>query len=119
MKAPYGSQPMNRAIPTNQLQLIIEEVTDPAEIARSRARHEQFQRNVNWVQAHGADLLPQALGKFLVVAGQEAFLADTPEEAIAWAKRARPEDEAPFFQYVRPERGPRIYGNRWPMGPLS
>ncbi|HEV3256359.1 MAG TPA: hypothetical protein VG013_05710 [Gemmataceae bacterium] len=103
----------------NEPRFIIEEVTDPVEIARSRAQHEQFQRNIDWVQAHWADLLPQALGKFLAVAGQEAFLADTPEEVIAWAKSVHPEDEAPFFQYVRPERGPRFYGNRWPMGLLS
>jgi hypothetical protein len=93
-------------------QFVIEEVTDPAEIARFRAQHQRFQRNCDWLQAHWADLLPQALGKFLAVAGQEAFLADTPEEAWALAEAAHPEDDGVFCHYVRPERGPRIYANR-------
>jgi hypothetical protein len=46
------------------------------------------------------------------VAGQEAFIADTPEEAWAWARTNHPEDNGAFVQYVIPEKGPRIYANR-------
>ena len=60
---------------------VIEEVTDPVEIARHRAQHERTRRNSDWLQSHWADLLPQARGKFVAVAGQEAFIADTAEEA--------------------------------------
>jgi hypothetical protein len=90
----------------------IEEVTDPAEVARFRAQGEQAQRNSDWLQAHWPDLLPQALGRFVAVAGQEAFLADTPTAARALAVAAHPEDRGVLVQYVRPEKGPRIYGNR-------
>ena len=99
----------------NEPKLIIEEVTDPVAIARGRAVHEQFGRNARWLAAHWPDLLPQAYGKFLAVAGQEAFIADTIEEAHARARAAHPEDQGLLSQYVFPPGGPRIYGNRWGM----
>jgi hypothetical protein len=89
----------------------IEEVQDEQEIARFRAQEEQARRNSEWLQAHWQDLLPQALGKFLAVAGQQAFLADTSEQAWQLAQEAHPEDRGILVQYVRPERGPRIYAN--------
>ena len=88
---------------------LVEEVDDPAEVARSRAQHERFQRNSQWLQAHWGDLLPRACGKFLAVAGQEGFVTDTPEEAWAWVDRAHPGDDGAFVQYVRPTEGPQIY----------
>src|SRR5438270_9999702 len=91
--------------------LTLEEVTDPTEIARFRAQQEQFRRNSEWLQSHWPDLLPQALGKFLAVAGQEAFLADTPEEAWARARAAHPDDDGAISQYVFPEGGLRIYAH--------
>lgn len=90
-------------------QFIIEEVTDSVEIARFKAQMEQFHRNQDWLQARWAELLPQARGKFLAVAGQEAFISDTPEAAWALAKTAHPDDEGAFDQYVFPGQGPRIY----------
>ena len=90
----------------------IEEVSDPDEIARSRAQDERHRRNNEWLQAHWADVLPQARGKFLAVAGQEAFIADTPEEAWAWADATHPEDDGATVRYIRTEKGPRIYDNR-------
>ncbi len=94
-------------------QFIIEEVTDPAEIARSKQQFDRHKRNTDWLQAHWGDLLPQARGKFLAVANQQAFLADTPEEAWAWTEHMHPEDDGAFVQYVRIDKGPRIYANRW------
>jgi hypothetical protein len=91
---------------------IIEEVTDPEEIARHRDVAERAKRNSDWLQAHWPDLLPHALGRHLVVAGQEAFIADTPEEAWALAMEAHPDDTGAIMQYVSPERGPRIYAYR-------
>ena len=93
----------------NEAKFIIEEVTDPAEIARSRAQHERHQRNDDWLEAHWADVLPQARGKFLAVANQEAFIANTPAEAWAWVDATHPEDDGATVRYVRPEKGPRIY----------
>jgi hypothetical protein len=103
----------------NEPQFIIEEITDPAEVARAKAQHERYKRNSDWLQAHWADLLPQARGKFLVVAGQEAFLADTPDQAWAWAERVHPEDHGALVQYVRTYQGPRIYANRLAHWPAS
>lgn len=93
-------------------QFTIEEVNDPVESARFRGAHDQGIRNSRWLECHGAELLPRALGKFIAVAGQEAFVADTPEEAWAWARQKHPEDRGAFVEYVRPEKGPRMYGNR-------
>jgi hypothetical protein len=103
---------MIRFPPMDPPQFIIEEVTDPAEIARHRAQAEQAKRNSDWLQAHWADVLPQARGKFLAVAGQEAFIADTPGQAWSWAEQQHPEDRGALVQYVIPQGGPRIYANR-------
>lgn len=102
----------------DQPQFIIEEVTDPVEIARHRAQDEQAKRNSDWLQAHWASVLPQARGKFLAVAGQEVFIADTPAEAWGWAEQKHPEDRGALVQYVFPEGGPRIYAYRGEMAVL-
>ena len=93
-------------------ELSIEEVTDPDEIARFRAQDERHRRNSEWLQTHWADVLPQAHGKFLAIVGQEPFIADTAKEAWAWVDATHPEDDGAIVQYVRPERGPRIYAHR-------
>jgi hypothetical protein len=87
----------------------IEEVSDPQDLARARAQDEHHRRNSDWLQAHWAEVLPQARGKFLAVAGQESFIADTPEAAWAWVATTHPEDDGAIVQYIRPETGPRIY----------
>lgn len=92
--------------------LILEEITDPAEVARCRAQHERGRRNIEWLESHWGDVLPQALGKYLAVAGQEAFVTAVPEEAWAWVRANHPEDNGAFVQYVIPEKGPRIYAHR-------
>jgi hypothetical protein len=95
-----------------QPQFVIEEVTDPVEVERFRAFMAKARRNSDWLQGHWPDLLPQALGRFVAVAGQEAFIADTAEEAEARATAAHPEDEGVVVQYVLPHKGPRIYAHR-------
>jgi hypothetical protein len=92
--------------------IVIGEITDPAECAKIRAQIEAGERNVAWLSEHWADLLPQARGKFVAVAAQEGHIAETGEEAWAWAKAMHPEDEGAIVQYVRLGTGPRIYGNR-------
>ena len=86
--------------------------TDPDRLAQSQAQAKQFKRNSDWLEAHWPDLLPQARGKYLVVAGQEAFLADAPEDAWAAARAAHPEDDGALSQYVTTKLGPRIYAHR-------
>lgn len=93
-------------------QITIEEVNDPAEIARHRQVRERADRNWDWLKAHQHELLPQAFGKFLAVAGQEAFLADTLDDALDWVRTAHPEDTGHLVEYVWPPKGPRIYSGR-------
>jgi hypothetical protein len=101
--------PPEHVMSLNEPLATLEIGTDPEEIALSRAQHERLKRNSDWLQSHWPELLPQALGKHLVVAGQEAFVADTSEEAWAMAEAAHPDDDGSFGQYVLPHRGPRIY----------
>lgn len=90
---------------------VIEEVSDPDEIRRSRAQDKRHRRNSTWLQAHWGDVLPQARGRFVAVAGQEAFIAETPVEAWAWVEATHPEDNGAIVRYVRTQRGPRLYAD--------
>jgi hypothetical protein len=96
----------------NEPTFVIEEVTNPDENARFRAQDAQHRRNSEWLQMHWAEVLPQARGKFLAVAGQEAFIAATPAEAWAWIDAMHPEDNGAFVRYIRQTQGPRIYADR-------
>ena len=55
---------------------LVEEETDPIEVARARARHERFDRNWAWLEEHAADVLDD--GVFLVVGlfQQEGIVLD-------------------------------------------
>ena len=92
--------------------IIIEEVTDPKEIARHQHQDACARRNMRWLQAHWADVLPTARGRHLAVACEEAFIADTAEEAWAMAMAAHPDDPGALLQYVPATRGARIYAGR-------
>lgn len=92
--------------------LVLEEVTDPVEIAQIHSDLEQAKRNADWLETHWDDLLPAAFGKFIAVAGQEAHIADSPEEAWTWAGSAHSDDAGAFVEYVLPPGGPRYYANR-------
>ena len=98
--------------------ITIEEMTDPVEIERFLRQHEQAVRNSAWLHSHWDDLLPAALGKFVAVAGQEAFIADDSSGACARAEAAHPDDKGLIVHYVRPEKGPRIYADRRLLAPL-
>lgn len=91
--------------------IVMQEVTDPKEIARARAQRERFDRNAAWLQAH-TDEAYRHRGKCVCVAGEEIFVADTPEEAMRLGKSAHPDDDGSFVQYIPRERFARIYANR-------
>jgi hypothetical protein len=57
-------------------------------------------------------VLPQAHGRFIAVAGQDAFIADTLEQVLCLAKATHPDDEGLLVRYVFPPGGPRIYAHR-------
>lgn len=94
----------------NQPKFVIEVVDDPEAIAAGLEVSERHRRNSEWLQAHWSDVLPQARGKILAVAEQEAFIADTTKEALEWVRRNHPGDfGGAIIQYVHKELGPRIY----------
>jgi hypothetical protein len=90
-------------------QVVIEEVTDPAEIAAARAQRERSDRNAAFLEAHAKEVYTRHRGKCVCVAGEELFVADTPEDALALAKAAHPEDDGCFMRYIPREKLARIY----------
>ena len=97
---------------SNENFLTFDVEADPERLAQIHAQHQRAKRNSDWLQAHWGDVLPQARGRFLAVAGQEAFIADTHAQAWSMAKAAHPDDDGALSQYVPVARGPRIYANR-------
>jgi hypothetical protein len=87
-------------------------ITDPVELARARAQDERFARNWAWFEAHAQEIYANYRGKCLCIAGEELFAADTPEEALARAIPAHPEDDGRFTRYIPKERAARIYANQ-------
>jgi hypothetical protein len=104
--------PFDHQISPGENPVTMEIETDPEELARSYAIHQRAVRNSDWLHSHWAEILPQVRGKFVAVAGQEAFIADTHAEAWARARTAHPDDDGAISQYVRSSRGPRIYAHR-------
>jgi hypothetical protein len=92
--------------------LEVEAVDDPRRATQMREQDERARRNEAWLRAHWPELKPRARGRHIAVANQEAFIADTPEEAWAMAMAAHPDDDGALLQYVIPHEGPRIYAHR-------
>jgi hypothetical protein len=61
-------------------QIVMEEITDLEELAKARMQRARFDRNTAWLQAHVAEVYPSYRGKCICIAGEELFVADTPEE---------------------------------------
>ena len=93
--------------------VIMEEVTDPEELAAIRARRARFERNAAWLQAHAAEVYTGYRGKCICVAGEELFVADRPEEVVALATAAHPEDDGRLLRYIPREKLARIYAAQW------
>jgi hypothetical protein len=98
-----------------QSPILMEEVTDPAELAKARAQDERFARNWAWFEAHAPEIYATHRGKCICIAGEELFIADTPEEALAMAVAAHPEDDGRFTRIIPKEKVARIYGDQWRM----
>jgi hypothetical protein len=98
--------------------IVMEPVIDPEELARARARRERFDRNAAWLQAHAAEIYPRYRGKCICIAGEELFVADTPEDVLAQATAAHPDDDGRFLRYIPRERVARIYANQRRVVPV-
>jgi hypothetical protein len=93
-----------------KLKVVMEEVTDPAELAQAQAQRERFDRNWGWFKARATEVYERFRGQCVVIAGEEIFAAGEPESAWASAKAAHPEDDGGFIIYVPREKMARIYG---------
>jgi hypothetical protein len=88
------------------------EVTDPAELAAANIRRAFFDRNSAWLQVHIKDVCTdERRGKFLCIAGEEAFIGDTVEDVVQRATAAHPDDQGWFTGYIPREKVPRIYAS--------
>jgi hypothetical protein len=102
----------------HEAQIVVEEVCDPAELARARARRERFQRNWAWFDAHASEIYSAHRGKCICVAGEHVFVAESPSEAMAMAVAAHPEDDGRFMRYIPREKMARIYAAKWSLASL-
>ena len=90
--------------------ITMSEVTDPDEIVKARAQDERFARNSAWLQMHATEIYTQYRGKCICIAGEELFIADTPEEALRQARAAHPEEDGSILiRYIPREKVSRIY----------
>ena len=93
--------------------IIMEEVTDPVELQKARVQDERFARNWAWFEAHTAEIYAAHRGKCVCIAGEELFVADTPEEVLTVAIAAHPDDDGRFTRLIPHERMARIYADQW------
>ena len=91
--------------------IVMEEVTDPKALSQAQQQDARFARNFAWFQAHATEIFTSYRGKCICVAGEELFVADTPEQALALATAAHPEDDGSFLRYIPREKIDRIYAN--------
>jgi len=96
----------------NKHEIVMEEVTDPVELAKARAQRERFDRNAAWLQAHAHEVYSKNRGNCICIAGEELFVADTPQQALALGEAAHPEDDGSFVHYIPKEKIPRVYANQ-------
>lgn len=90
----------------------METVTDPAEIARANAQHEQFDRNWEWFQKNLQEIYAKHRGQHICIAEQELFVGKSAKEAWQASIVAHPNDDGRFLKYIHPNRNLRIYANQ-------
>ena len=98
-----------------QSPIVMEELTDPAELAKARAQDERFARNWAWFEAHASEIYASHRGKCVCIAGEEIFVADTAQEVLASAMAAHPEDDGRFTRIIPREKVARVDVGRWRM----
>jgi len=83
-------------------------ITEEPEDAALAARMARFQRNGDWLTAHGAYLFESFPGKYVAVSGGEVFVAGDASQARSLATAKHPDDQ-PFVQFIPRESLKRIY----------
>ncbi len=94
-----------------RIPVVMEEVTDPEELTKARVQRQRFDRNSAWLQAHATEIYSRYRGKCICIAGEELFVADTPEEVLELATAAHPDDDGRFLRYIPREKLDRIYAH--------
>jgi hypothetical protein len=92
-----------------EFEMIADAPMSAEELARFHNQMAQFRKNLDWYEAHAAEIGEQYAGKFICIAGQEVFSGDTSQEARAKAQTAHPDDGGAFGEYVRATKGPLVY----------
>src|SRR4051812_40299533 len=81
----------------------IEEVELTAEERERQRLHDAARgRNETWLAGQWARLIPACLGRWLAVGGQEAFVAETRDAALAWIRVNHAGDPGAFVDLVSP-----------------
>lgn len=93
-----------------KLQVVMEEVTDPIELAKAQAQRERFDRNWIWFKVRATEIYERFRGQCVVIAGEEPFAAATAKEAWALAAAAHPKDDGSFIISIPKEKAVRVYG---------
>ena len=76
-----------------------------------RARMRSADLNHAWFDARAAEIYEANRGKWICVAGQQLFSADTHAEVTALAEAAHPEEVGSFTRYVRRKEEIRTHVN--------
>ena len=91
--------------------IVMELLTDPIALAQAQRQQELFRRNSAWLQAHASEVYSKYRGKCICVAGEELFVADTPNDALALGTATHPEDKGRFLRYIPRDRVSRVYAH--------
>lgn len=88
---------------------VLGELTDPDAIKELEERWDRYTRNEAVFRQSMHIIYQRYRGKVVVVAGRELHVADTPDEAWAWARAHYPDDDGLLVRSIPRERGWRIY----------
>jgi hypothetical protein len=86
-------------------------VTDPEENAQARALQTQLEANVEWLDAHAAEVYSHR-GRYICIAGRQLFVADSLDEVLVQATAAHPDDLGCYVRYIPREKVPRVYAHQ-------
>jgi hypothetical protein len=98
--------------------IVMSEVTDPVELAISRALFARADCNSAWLQAHVPEIYSTHRGRCICVAGRELFVGDTVAEVMALAKAAHPDDDGAILRYIPKEKREMVYAASRPLASL-
>jgi hypothetical protein len=81
---------------------------DPADRARAAAQWARAERNSDWLEAHAGEIYSRHRDRFICIAGQELFVAETPEAALSAARAKHPDDDGRIVRYIPAAKLARI-----------